>query len=94
MLRSLSRRPVIIARMAGYLNSPAFPPAPRLYLYSNADRIIPGEEVRAHAEVARRAGVEVAEEVFEGSAHVSHARADAGRYWAAVRGLWQRSVAY
>ncbi len=79
--------------MAGFLNSPSFPSAPRLYLYSMTDLIIPGDEVAAHAEQARAGGVAVAEEVFERSAHVSHARTDPERYWAAVKRLWEEAAA-
>ena len=78
--------------MAAFLNSRSFPPAPRLYLYSKADLIIPGEEVAAHVKEARARGVEVAEEVFERSPHVSHARTEPERYWAAVRKLWERAA--
>ena len=40
---------------------------PRLYLYSPADEMVPWTEVEEHAEKARKAGLDVRMERFEGS---------------------------
>ena len=62
---------------------------PRLYLYSQADEMVPWTEVEAHAEEARRAGLDVRMERFEGSPHVAHARTDPERYWGVVKKVWE-----
>ncbi|KAF5342474.1 hypothetical protein D9611_001264 [Ephemerocybe angulata] len=62
---------------------------PRLYMYSEADDLIPYPEVEAHAETARKEGLEVRLERFKDSPHVAHARADPDRYWGAVKQLWK-----
>ncbi|KAF8193449.1 hypothetical protein BJ912DRAFT_901834 [Pholiota molesta] len=61
----------------------------RLYLYSDADDMIPAEEVEAHAAEAKGRGLEVRMEKFEGSPHVAHARTYPERYWGAVRKVWE-----
>ena len=58
---------------------------PRLYLYSQADE--------KHAEEARKAGLDVKIERFEGSPHVAHARSDPERYWSAVKKVWEDATA-
>ncbi|EAU85215.2 hypothetical protein CC1G_06231 [Coprinopsis cinerea okayama7 len=66
---------------------------PRLYIYSLTDALIPADQVRAHAAHARALGwVEVREEVYRESEHVRHVRSDEGRYWGAVRGVWEWAV--
>jgi hypothetical protein len=62
---------------------------PRLYLYSQADEMVPWTEVEAHAGEARKAGLDVRMERFEGSPHVTHARTDPERYWGAVKKVWE-----
>ena len=62
---------------------------PRLYLYSQADEMVPWTEVEEHAEEARKAGLDVRMERFEGSPHVAHARTDPERYWGAVKKVWE-----
>ena len=66
---------------------------PRLYLYSQADDIVPWTEVEEHAEEARKAGLNVRMERFEGSPHVAHARTDPERYWGAVKKVWEDATA-
>ena len=66
---------------------------PRLYLYSQADEMVPWTEVEAHAEEARKAGLDVRMERFEGSPHVAHARTDPERYWGAVKKVWEDATA-
>lgn len=63
---------------------------PRLYLYSKSDEVVGWQDVRDHAEEARKAGYEaVREEVFETAPHVGLPREDFGRYWGIVEG-WVR----
>jgi hypothetical protein len=64
--------------------------APRVYLASPADEMVPMEAVVAHCEAAREAGFEAEVVAFEGSGHVAHVREDGGRYWGAVWDVWER----
>lgn len=67
--------------------------APRLYVYSASDKIVRFDLVEAHIEEAKERGLDVTVERFETSAHVSHARKDPERYWAAVERVWFKAVA-
>ena len=89
---SIRRKPSTLHLMGTYLNS-NLPPAPRLYLYSSEDLLIPAPHVEAHAATAKSIGVDVRLEKFQGTQHVSHVRGPGNeqRYWAAVRSLWERS---
>ncbi|SPO04840.1 uncharacterized protein DNG_07525 [Cephalotrichum gorgonifer] len=62
----------------------------RVYLYSDADKVVGSEDVEAHAEEVRETGSleEVRLENFGGTAHVVHMRSDPDRYWSAVRDVW------
>ncbi|KAF9522150.1 hypothetical protein CPB83DRAFT_777515 [Crepidotus variabilis] len=64
----------------------------RLYLYSEADEMVPFEEVEIHIKDAKDAGFDVRTERFISSKHVAHARAEPERYWGAVQALWQAAV--
>lgn len=65
---------------------------PRLYFFSKKDDMVPWEEVKAHTEKAREAGLAVRTELFEDSPHVAHARKDPERYWIAVQNLWGEAL--
>jgi len=39
-------------------------------------------------EEARRSGLDVYQEVFDGSRHIFHARKHAEQYWGAVKRVW------
>ncbi|CAA7262220.1 unnamed protein product [Cyclocybe aegerita] len=65
-------------------------PAPRLYIYSETDRITLAKNVKRHIDEAAGKGYDVTVERFEKSPHVAHARTDPERYWTAVRELWSR----
>ncbi|CCM04076.1 uncharacterized protein FIBRA_06235 [Fibroporia radiculosa] len=87
------------AALSGVVLLPAVPgpaaggqAAPRLYVYSDADRIVRGADVARHAREAEDAGFDVAVERLATSAHVAHMRNDPERYWAAVRRVWARAV--
>lgn len=65
--------------------------ARRVYIYGPGDRITPAAGVARHADEAEARGFRVRREVFEGSGHVSHARADADRYWRVVSQTWEKA---
>ena len=50
-------------------------------------------EVEEHAEEARKAGLDVRMERFEGSPHVAHARTGPERYWGVVQKVWEDATA-
>ncbi|KIX08749.1 uncharacterized protein Z518_03406 [Rhinocladiella mackenziei CBS 650.93] len=74
------------AFMQRYLN--------RLYIYSQADPLIPAEDVEQHArEAAAVIGngrVEMAD--FVSSRHVGHVMLDERRYWNVIETLWNKSL--
>ena len=62
----------------------------RVYIYSDADRMVHWKEVEDHAEDARNKGFLVGLEKFEGSGHAAHVRVGSGeRYWEIIKDLWQ-----
>lgn len=63
----------------------------RLYLYSQADKLIPAADVEAHAEEAIRiiGKDRVRMEDFVSSRHVGHVMLDQERYWGLVKGCWE-----
>ncbi|KAJ7612099.1 hypothetical protein FB45DRAFT_939865, partial [Roridomyces roridus] len=67
--------------------------APRTYIYSTEDQMVPFSSVEGHLAKLNASGrpFNVAAEKFSGSAHVSHERQDPGRYWNAVWAAWERS---
>ena len=73
-------------------NDPEYFPreAGRIYFCSPGDRLVLETDVVAHFEAAREAGLEAEVVRFAGSGHVVHVMEDAGRYWGAVEGLWER----
>ncbi|KAL8824864.1 MAG: hypothetical protein Q9191_004768 [Dirinaria sp. TL-2023a] len=65
----------------------------RVYMYSDADAMVPGQEVEDHARDSSEQGFRVAMEKFEGSGHVSHVRVGGGkRYWEIVQRFWGDSA--
>lgn len=65
----------------------------RLYIYSQADALIPGGDVEAHA---REAAAIIGEnrvqlEDFVTSRHVGHGMLDPEKYWSLVDALWDES---
>jgi hypothetical protein len=58
---------------------------PRLYVYSKADQLVPFQDVKSHADDARRKGyVKTGEVMFEASAHCAHALSHKDEYWGAI----------
>jgi hypothetical protein len=61
---------------------------PRLYLYSKADQLVPWQDVKSHADDARRKGyVKTSELMFEASAHCAHAMSHKDQYREAIGAL-------
>ncbi|KAH8691134.1 hypothetical protein BGW36DRAFT_419707 [Talaromyces proteolyticus] len=54
------------------------------YLYSDADDLIPCQDVEEHAAAAAEKGREVELVKFKGTPHVGHMRGDPERYWTVV----------
>ncbi|GAA96172.1 uncharacterized protein L969DRAFT_91629 [Mixia osmundae IAM 14324] len=67
------------------------PPVQRTYIYSDKDTLIDWREVEAHVAKVRANGIPCKLEMFHGSAHVSHARADGKRYWKLVGQAWDEA---
>ena len=64
----------------------------RVYIYSDADRMVHWQEVEDHAADAKSKGFSLELERFEGSGHAAHVRVGGGgRYWQIVRDLWRES---
>ncbi|RYP68512.1 hypothetical protein DL770_008432 [Monosporascus sp. CRB-9-2] len=62
----------------------------RTYAYSRADPLVEAHVVEAHAKHAQAQGFLVLYQAdFVDSAHVSHARANPGRYWGVVKETWE-----
>ncbi|KAL2429650.1 hypothetical protein ABEF95_008692 [Exophiala dermatitidis] len=66
----------------------------RVYIYSQADKLIPAADVEAHAKEAMAViGPDrVKLEDFVTSRHVAHVVLDEKRYWTIVENLWQETV--
>lgn len=66
----------------------------RLYIYSQADKLIPAPDVEAHAEeaVSLIGRDRVRLEDFVSSKHVGHVMLDERRYWSLIEDLWKESV--
>ncbi|KAK3380665.1 hypothetical protein B0T24DRAFT_198962 [Lasiosphaeria ovina] len=61
----------------------------RAYIYSDVDKICARAAVEAHADDAAARGFCVwRRELFHGSGHVAHAKADPDRYWRIVQEMW------
>jgi hypothetical protein len=65
--------------------------APRTYIYSDTDDICPAYSIEAHFQQALRRGLNVRREMWSGSGHVAHMKADPERYWSVVRRAWEES---
>jgi alpha-beta hydrolase superfamily lysophospholipase len=61
---------------------------PRLYIYSDTDKLVQQKAVEEHIAEAEELGLNVRAEYFKGSSHVSHVRTNPDRYWAAVKDIW------
>ncbi|KAJ6520798.1 hypothetical protein DFH09DRAFT_226579 [Mycena vulgaris] len=68
--------------------------APRVYIYSATDSMVPAESVEKHISVLRKSSpsCDIEVEKFTGSQHILHERKDPVRYWNAARRAWARSA--
>ncbi|PLB43614.1 hypothetical protein P170DRAFT_441077 [Aspergillus steynii IBT 23096] len=66
-----------------------FGSAPRLYLYSAADDMVPWYDVRAHVDEARSQGFQAEGLMFRDSPHCALIQEDAARYWGAIQAFWR-----
>jgi hypothetical protein len=57
----------------------------RCYVYSDADDLVSWKDTESHASEAERKGWVVRRELYRGSAHVGHMRAEPERYWGIVK---------
>ncbi|KAJ5670745.1 uncharacterized protein N7477_006108 [Penicillium maclennaniae] len=57
----------------------------RCYIYSDADDLVDFRDVEKHASESEASGWLVRRELFEGTAHVGHMRAEPDRYWGIVK---------
>jgi hypothetical protein len=66
----------------------------RLYIYSQADKLIPADDVEAHAKeaIAIIGKDRVQMEDFVSSRHVGHVMLDQERYWGLIKGLWEETL--
>ena len=73
----------VLNRARDALNDPSLisRDAPRIYIYSETDRLVRWEDVEEHCAAAAAKGWKVTRERFPGSAHVRHVKLDAERYW-------------
>ena len=61
---------------------------PRLYIYSDGDRMVQWKHIEEHAEEANGLGYKVDLERYKESGHAAHMLNDPPRYWKAVEMLW------
>ncbi|KAJ7075179.1 hypothetical protein B0H15DRAFT_867773 [Mycena belliarum] len=68
--------------------------APRVYIYSATDSMVPAESVEKHISILTKSSplVDIETEKFSDSQHILHERKDPSRYWNAVRRVWARSA--
>lgn len=64
----------------------------RTYIYSKSDALVDFRHVEGHSKEAEEKGFQVRRELFEGSAHVAHMRADPERYWRIVQETWEKAA--
>lgn len=66
----------------------------RVYVYSDADNMVPWQDIEDHAAEARIQRFNVELEKFKGSGHVAHVRiGNGGRYWGIIDEQWKKSAA-
>ncbi|KAJ7452775.1 hypothetical protein B0H11DRAFT_2072948 [Mycena galericulata] len=68
--------------------------APRVYIYSATDSMVPARSVEKHISVLKKSNFsfDIEVEKFTGSQHILHERNDPVRYWNAVRRTWAWSA--
>lgn len=66
--------------------------APRLYVYSDVDSMVPSASVERHLSVLAAGKIPFVAEKYIGSQHVSHVKKDSTRYWGAVAVAWRKAL--
>lgn len=97
-LSFVTRTELEIDRLRNGLNQQSILPwttkdTPRLYLYSDTDKLVREKAVVEHMADATGLGLNARGVLFKGSAHVAHARQDPDRYWMEVLDTWKEAVA-
>ncbi|KAH7115116.1 indole-diterpene biosynthesis protein-like protein PaxU [Dendryphion nanum] len=92
IFNTVLRRENKMVVMCRQLNDPAFFDirAPRVYLYSKADKMVGFEEVEEHIAEGVAKGWDIVKVQFKNSAHTGHVREDESKYWGAVLEAWKR----
>ncbi|KAJ7198494.1 hypothetical protein GGX14DRAFT_343197, partial [Mycena pura] len=93
----LRRRALPFAVLRDGLQQPELVPfadkrTPRLYIYSNEDKLVQAASVEKQVAEARKRGLSAYVECFQGTAHVAHAKKDPGRYWGVISRHWAEAV--
>jgi len=55
-------------------------PIPRLFLYSEADKVVPHSKIESYIQICKKKGIPVKEKKFNDSDHVQHYRAHKNEY--------------
>ncbi|KAI0786040.1 hypothetical protein C8Q75DRAFT_299663 [Abortiporus biennis] len=89
----------LIDKVRKDLNNPRLLPwmskeTPRLYIYSDSDKMIPSSAVDEHIAEAKQMGLNARGEFFQGSEHVAHGRRYPERYWEAIQSLWREALRF
>ncbi|KAL0954051.1 hypothetical protein HGRIS_005203 [Hohenbuehelia grisea] len=92
----LGMRPVF-QDLRAFLAQPGLLPGadkntPRVYFYSEVDKMVSYKAIESHLAQVAALGFKVRVEKFSGSQHVSHSRKDGDRYWAAVKETWSEAA--
>ncbi|KAJ5132967.1 hypothetical protein N7448_007125 [Penicillium atrosanguineum] len=64
----------------------------RCYIYSDADELVDFHDVEMHASESEACGWIVHRELFKGTPHVGHMRAEPDRYWGIVKSYLEPSL--
>ncbi|KAF7984498.1 hypothetical protein HWV62_13641 [Athelia sp. TMB] len=93
----LTRAEPMFDRLRNSLNDERLLPwttkrTPRLYLFSDTDKLVEHAHVLEHIAEAKGIGLNVKAVEFKGTPHVAHARRDPETYWKAVEDVWAEAV--
>jgi hypothetical protein len=64
----------------------------RCYIYSDTDELVDWHDVEKHARESEASGWIVRRELFQGTPHVGHMRAEPDRYWGIVKAYLEPSI--
>jgi hypothetical protein len=99
VIQAITRAPDVISRARKVINDPSLVQAvnakgvpTRCYIYSDADDLVDYHDVELHASESEAAGWLVRRELFRGSPHVGHMRAEPDRYWGIVKEYLESSA--